>query len=48
MSLLDRSSEYLVWYEHHRDRWIAAPIERFGDIIIECDYTDRVVLDLPG
>jgi hypothetical protein len=45
MRRLDRSREYLLWYERHRERWVAVPIAREG-AFIETDYASVVVLPL--
>jgi hypothetical protein len=46
MRRLNRFLEYLLWYEDHRQRWVAVPIAREGDLVLEADYGDVVLLDL--
>lgn len=44
MNTLDRNQEYLLWFEWHRDRWIALPIDRHGPLIATGEYVDAVPL----
>lgn len=44
MTKLDRDLEYLLWFERHRDRWVAVPLARHGPLIIESEYGDAVPL----
>lgn len=44
MTKLDRDLEYLLWFERHRDRWVAVPLARNGPLIIESEYGDAVPL----
>jgi hypothetical protein len=46
MRHLDRAREYLMWYEAHRDRWVAVPVSREGGVIMDSEYDLVVVLDL--
>ena len=46
MCPLDHTLEYLFWYESHRRRWIAVPVIREGNLILETDYDKVVSLDL--
>lgn len=45
MRHLDRAREYLMWYETHRERWVAVPVNREGGVIIDSEYDLVVVLD---
>jgi hypothetical protein len=45
MRRLDRSREYLLWYETHRERWVAVPMRREG-VLFDTDYALLVVLEL--
>lgn len=44
MAKLDRELEYLLWYESHRERWIATPVVRNGPMLIDTEYGDAVPL----
>ncbi len=46
MGCLDQSREYLLWWESHRDRWVAVPVIREGGVIVESEYDDRVIVDV--
>lgn len=42
MPALDRSREYLLWYEFHNERWIAIPIVRSGSVVELANYPSAV------
>lgn len=44
MRKLNRDLEYLLWFEPHRERWVATPIVRHGPMILDSEYTDAVPL----
>jgi hypothetical protein len=46
MRRLNRFLEYLLWYEEHRERWVAVPIVREGDLLLDTDYGESVMLDI--
>jgi hypothetical protein len=42
MPVLERSREYLLWYEFHNERWVAIPIVRAGSIVDLATYPTAV------
>jgi hypothetical protein len=42
MQALERSREYLLWYEFHNERWIAIPIVRNGSVVELASYPTSV------
>lgn len=45
-SHLQPTREYLLWWETHKDRWVAAPVVRSGAILTEVDYMAAVSVHL--
>lgn len=43
-SQLQPEREYLLWWENHRDRWVAAPVVRAGGILADIDYHRAVTV----
>jgi hypothetical protein len=43
---LDHNLEYLLWYESQRQRWVAVPVIREGNLILDADYAEVIGLDL--
>lgn len=46
MCRLDRSREYLLWYESRHRRWVAVPVIREGGVFVESEYEGHVIIDL--
>lgn len=44
MGKLNHDLEYLLWYETHRERWVATPMARNGPMILDADYSEAVTL----
>lgn len=44
MSALDRSHEYLLWYEFHNERWVAIAVQRNGAVVELTDYPSAVLV----
>lgn len=42
MPALERSREYLLWYEFHNERWVAIPIARTGSVVELANYPTAV------
>lgn len=48
MSYLNPVLEYLLWFEEYQARWIATPIVREGDLILDIGYGEAVPLRFEG
>lgn len=43
-SHLQPDREYLLWWETHRNRWVAAPIVRVRDVLRDVDFPAAITV----